>query len=311
MTGSRLTPSPPSRLAVAVALGLVYVVWGSTYFAIRVGIEGFPPLLFAGIRFVIAGAALYGVERLRGTPSPTRAGWGAAFRVGVLLLTIGNAGICVVERRVPSGLAATVVASVPLWVTLFAAVGGHKPTGRELGGMVIGVGCVGLMQMDSGLRGDPAYAAILVASTASWALGSVWSRKLPMPPALMGSAASMLSGGAVLLALAALRREWPVRVPSVASVEALVYLIVMGSMVAYSAYAWLLRSVPPALATSYAYVNPVIALGLGGAFLGERVGPLAIVATAGILGGVALVTIPAGPRSERSRTAPAAVSADS
>jgi drug/metabolite transporter (DMT)-like permease len=242
---------------------------------------------------VLAGGALYGLLRVRGAPAPTRAGWGAAFRVGVLLLTFGNAGIVIVEQRVASGLAATVVASVPLWVALFSAIGGHRPTRRELLGMGLGVASVGLMQMDGGLRGDPLYAAILVGCTASWALGSVWSRKLPMPPGLMGSAASMLCGGAVLLVLAALRREWPARPPTAASLEALLYLVVMGSMVAYSAYAWLLRSVPPALATSYAYVNPVIALGLGAAFLGEHVSSFVGVATVGILGGVALVSIPA------------------
>ncbi len=293
MTAASAPPSTrPTRVAIGIALGLVYVVWGSTYFAIRIGLESFPPLLFAGARFVLAGGALYGVLRARGAPAPTRAGWLAALRVGVLLLTFGNAGIVVVEQRLPSGLAATVVASVPLWTMLFAALYGHRPTGRELFGIAVGVGSVALLQMDGVLRADPAYAAILVGCTASWALGSVWSRRLPMPPGLMGSAASMLCGGVVLLVLATVRGEWPARPPTLASVNALLYLIVMGSIVAYSAYAWLLRSVSPALATSYAYVNPIIALGLGAAFLGEHVGRVAVVATCGILCGVALVSLP-------------------
>jgi drug/metabolite transporter (DMT)-like permease len=292
--GTPLSPTRPGRAAIAVALAIVYVVWGSTYFAIRIGLRDFPPLLFAGTRFVVAGALLYALLRVRGQPAPTGKGWGAALRVGVLLLTFGNAGVVVAEQRLASGVVATIVASVPLWAALFSSIAGHRPRPRELAGMALGVLSVAVLQADGGLRGEPVYAAVVVCATASWALGSIWSRSLPMPPGLMGSAASMLAGGGVLLVLAALRGEWPVHAPSLGGLGALAYLIVMGSMVGYSAYAWLLRSVPPALATSYAYVNPVIALALGALFLGERFGKIVGVATVGILGGVALVSLPVG-----------------
>ncbi len=281
-------------LAVAAALVALYLVWGSTYLAIRVALAGFPPFFMAGIRFVVAGGLLYLVLRLRGTSAPTRRQWRDTLIVGGLLLLGGNGGVVVAEQTVASGLTALGVATVALWSALFAGFWGHWPRKLEWLGLAVGFAGVALLNFEGSLRASPFGAVALLVATVSWALGSMWSRHLELPTGLMASAAEMLGGGGLLLAAGAATGErWPHVQPG-RPLWALAYLVVFGSWVGFSAYVFLLRRVRPALATSYAYVNPVVAIALGVALLGERITPSEWIATPVILAGVALVMLSRG-----------------
>ncbi|WP_221089584.1 drug/metabolite exporter YedA [Deinococcus aquaedulcis] len=284
-------PAPtPLTPAVLLCLGLVYVVWGSTYFGIKVAIETLPPLGMLAARFVVAGALLLAFLRWRGAPWPTAREWGASALVGTLLLGGGTGLVTLAERDASSSVAAMIIAVSPLFAALFGRLWGERTGGREWLG--IGVGLAGIALLNVGeLRATPLAALLLILAPICWTFGSQWSRRLPLPAGLMGSAAEMLTGGAVLLTLSVLLGErWGT--PSAASLWALGYLTVFGSLVAYSAYMYLVAHTRPALATSYAYVNPVVAVLLGVGFGGERLGTLGWVALAVILAGVLLVAWP-------------------
>ncbi len=272
---------------VLLALVALYFIWGSTYFAIRVAIVGFPPLLMAGSRFVLAGGALYLVLRARGTPRPPWREWRAGALVGTLLCA-ANGLVTVAEQWVSSSVTAVIVSSLPLWTVLVAAAWRERPTGGEVAGILLGLTGVAVLQSGGELRGAPLGAFLVVASTWCWALGSIWSRRLPMPPGLMASATEMLAGGVMLTAAGLASGEQVVSAPGWPAVGAWLYLTVFGSLVAFTAYNFLLRRVRPALATSYAYVNPAVAVAIGAA-AGEPVGWRALVALALILAGVAVV----------------------
>ena len=286
-------PAPAGR--VALALGLLYVLWGTTYFGIRVALEGFPPLLMSGGRFFAAGTLLYVVVRLRGAPRPSARQWGSAALVGGLLVA-ANALVTVAERTVSSSLAAVVAASTPLWAVLVAGAWGEWPRRAEWLGLVVGLAGVVVLQAGGGLRASPAGAAVLLASTWAWALGSMWSRRLPMPEGLVSPAAQMMCGGAVFLAAALLHGERPLPGLGWRPVVAWFYLLLFGSLVGYVSFNYLLRRVRPALATSYAYVNPAVAVAIG-AVAGEAVGLRTVAALALILAGVALVAVSRQARS--------------
>lgn len=273
-----------------LALVALYLIWGSTYLAIRYALEGFPPLLLAGVRYVIAGSIAYAVALARGAPHPTPAQWRSAAVVGTLLV-FGNAGVVIAEQWVSSGIAAVAIASVPLWVALFAGLFGRWPSRGEWIGLAVGLGGVLWLQTGGDLRASPAGAAVLTLSCVSWSLGSIYSGRLQLPKGLISSAAQMLVGGLVVVALAVLRGERIAAVPSARAVAALSYLIVFGSIVAYTAYQFLLSQVRPTLAASYAYVNPVVAVLLGAAVAGETVAPQSVGALALILGGVAMLAL--------------------
>lgn len=281
---------PGSQPLVLLALLAVYVVWGSTYFGIRVAIESLPPLGMLAVRFLVAGAILYAVLRARGAPAPTPAQWRASAIVGALLLGGGTGLVTLAERDVSSSVAAMVIAVSPLFASLFARLWGERTSGREWLG--IGVGLVGIVLLNLGdLRATPLGALLLVLAPLCWTFGSMWSKRLPLPTGLMGSAAEMLTGGVLLLVLSLVFREgW--HAPTTASLLALGYLVVFGSILAYSAYVYLLANVRPALATSYAYVNPVVAVALGVGFGGEHLTALGWGALAVILAGVVLVVWP-------------------
>ncbi len=275
---------------VWLSLLAVYLVWGSTYYGIKVAIGSLPPLGMLGVRFFVAGALLYGALRLRGVAPPTKVQWRASAFVGVLLLFGGTGLVTLAERSVSSSVAAMVIAVSPLFASLFARLWGERTGGREWLG--IGVGLLGIALLNLGdLRATPLGALLLILAPLSWSFGSIWSKHLALPTGLMGSAAEMLAGGAFLLLLSAVLRE-PWHVPSAASAWALAYLIVFGSLLAYSAYVYLLANVRPALATSYAYVNPVVAVALGVGLGGEHLSPLGWLALGVILAGVALVAWP-------------------
>ena len=278
------------RSKILLALGSLYVIWGSTFLGIRIALEGYPPLLLAGLRFVIAGAVTYAWARGRGAPAPTRTEWRSSLIVGTLLVC-ANACVVVAEQWVSSGVAAVAIASVPLWVALVAGLFGRWPSRGEWIGLAIGLAGVAILQTAGDLRASPAGALVLTVSCASWSLGSIWSRRLPLPKGLIASGAQMLSGGVVLLAVALLSGERITAVPSLRASVALGYLIVAGSIVGYSAYQFLLSRVRPTLAASYAYVNPVVAVGLGAALAGESVAPRAVGALALILSGVAMLAL--------------------
>ena len=278
-------------LPIVAAMVAVYVVWGSTYLAIRIALEGFPPLLMAGLRFLVAGGVLFAVLWLRGAPAPSARQWRAAALVGGLLLLGGNGGVVVAEQWVASGLAALGVAAVALWSALFAGLWGQWPRRLEWVGLAVGFAGVVMLNLEGGLRASPAGAAALLVGTVSWALGSMWSRRLDLPSGLMASAAEMLAGGAMLIVAGIAAREEVPHAVAPRPLLALAYLIVFGSWVGFSAYLFLLRRVRPAAATSYAYVNPVIAMFLGVALGGETITASEWAAMPVILAGVAIVMI--------------------
>jgi drug/metabolite transporter (DMT)-like permease len=282
-----MSTSPRAR--VALSLALLYVIWGSTYLSMRIALGAFPPLLMAGARHLTAGAAMYAWLRFRGAAPPTRRQWLGSGAVGLLLLGFGNAGVAVAEQWVASGLAAVVVASVPLWAAGFSALLGRWPARREAAGLAIGAAGVSLLNVGQ-LSGESRGALVLLGASAAWALGSVLSRRLDQAAGLMASAAQMVVGGAALLGVALAHGDRPAFAAGPVAAE--LYLIVFGSMVAYSAYGYLLRTVSSSLATSYAFVNPVVAVLLGVALGHEAIGWGAVGAMAVILAGVALVVLP-------------------
>lgn len=310
------TTKPPV-LSIALALGAVYIVWGSTYLAIHFAIETIPPFTMAGVRFTVAGWLLYAFVRGRGVPAPTRGHWISAAIVGAFLLGGGNGGVTWAEQRVPSGIAALIVATVPVWMVFFDWLrpGGPRPTLRVTLGLALGLLGMGLLvaagQSElSAARIDLLGAAVLVGAAISWAFGSILSRSLDTPTsALQLTAMQMIAGGVLLLAVGAVAGE-PGRL-DLASVTrqsflALVYLIVFGAWVGYGAYVWLLRSTSAAVVSTYAYVNPAIAVFLGWLFAGESLDGWMLGAMAVTVAGVALITMPrrrgrAGPQGPAAR----------
>jgi drug/metabolite transporter (DMT)-like permease len=290
------------RSRILLAMGALYLIWGSTYLGIRYALDGYPPLLLAGLRFLLAGVLAYAIARARGAQPPTRQQWKSAAIVGTLL-TFGNACVVMAEQWVTSGIAAVAIASVPLWVALFAGLFGRWPSRGEWIGLAVGLGGVALLQTGGDLRASPGGALLLTVSCISWSLGSIYSGRLPLPKGLVSSAAQMLSGGVVLTLLAVVRGERLSAVPPAHATWALLYLVVFGSIVAYTAYQFLLSRLRPTLATSYAYVNPIVAVALGAALAGEAVGPRAVAALALILAGVGLVAF---QKQQAASHAPAA-----
>ena len=279
------------RVLVPLALLSLYLVWGSTYLAIRIAVASYPPFLMAGVRFLGAGAVLYGFLRWRGMAPPTRAQWLNSAATGAMLLGLGNGLVCFAEQDVASGLAAVAVASMPLFAAVFGGLYGHWPRQMEWLGLGVGFAGVILLNLGGSMAGSPIGALALVAAAASWAFGSVWSKRRNMPPAAMNTAAQMLTGGALLFVFAlAIGERWPAAPPVSASL-AIVYLATFGSLLGFSAYLYLLNTVRPALATSYAYVNPPVAVMVGALFAGEAVHGLDVVAMVVILVGVGLITL--------------------
>ncbi|WP_423927373.1 drug/metabolite exporter YedA [Dokdonella sp.] len=278
-------------LLVPLALLAVYIIWGSTYFAIRVALESWPPFLLGAVRFLIAGTLLYAWLRLRGSAPPTRHQWFNAAVTGTLLLGVGNGLVCFAEQTVASGLAAIAVASMPLFAAAFGAMYRDWPSRLEWLGLAIGFAGVILLNMGAGMTGAPIGAIALIVAATAWAFGSVWSRRRDMPPASMNTAAQMISGGTALSVVAILMGERLPHDPTTPALLAMLYLIVFGSLIAFTAYLYLLRNVRAVLATSYAYVNPPVAVLLGVLFIGEVVRGSDLIAMAVILVGVAMITL--------------------
>jgi drug/metabolite transporter (DMT)-like permease len=287
---SAVKSAAPSALAVALALGSVYLVWGSTYLAIRVGLEGYPPFLMGSLRFLAASAVFYGFLRWRGHAPPTRAQWKNAAVLGFFMMLMGNGLVNFAEQTVSSGLAAIAVASMPLWAALFGVMKRQHPSRGEWLGLAIGF--IGVVWLNAGseMRASPGGMFALLAAPIAWAWGSVWSRGRDLPAPFMSTAAQMFCGGVAMGLLGLALGERITRVPPLEATLAVGYLAAFGSIVGFSAYVWLLHHVRPALATSYAYVNPPIAVLLGALLMGERFGASAIGGMVVILLGVLTIT---------------------
>ncbi len=285
------TSIPRDRIGIILSLIALYLIWGSTYLGMRIALEGFPPFLLAGVRFLIAGGILYTILRIRGTPAPGRKQWAGAAVLGALLLAGGNGGVVFAEQWVASGLAALGIAAVPLWTVLFFGLWGRWPKRLEWFGLALGFVGVVILNLENGLRAAPIGAIVLLLAPMSWGLGSAWSQHLPLPKGLMSSAAQMLTGGGILLLLSFAFREGMPHIHTARPLWAMVFLILFGSLIAFSAYGYLLQRVRPALATSYAYVNPLVAVGLGVALAGEHITLVGLMAMFIILSGVGLVSL--------------------
>jgi len=279
------------RLLVPIALLSLYFVWGSTYLAIRIAVASWPPFLMAAVRFLCAGSALYAFLRWRGMAAPTRTQWINSALTGVMLLGFGNGLVCFAEQSVASGLAAVAVASMPLFAAAFGGLYREWPTRGELVGLLLGFVGVVVLNLGDGLSASPLGAIALIGAAMAWAFGSVWSKRQDMPSGPMNTAAQMLCASVSLAILALLHGEHLPDHPQVGATIALAYLIVFGSIVAYSAYLYVLKTVRPALATSYAYVNPPVAVLFGVALAGEHVGPFDLAGMAIILVGVGIITL--------------------
>ena len=281
-------------LLIALALFCTYFIWGSTYLAIRFGIESFPPFLMAAMRFAVAGAIMYGVMRYLGSPNPTRQQWLGATAVGILLPAIGNGTVSYVQQTVPSSVAALSIATAPIWMAIFSSIWGHKINAREWLGIAIGFVGIALLNVGGSLQANFTNAALLIFAAASWSFGSVWSKHLAMPNGLMGAACQMLTGGLVLALVSAYTGEtWPAQI-SAKSWGALMFLVVLGSLVAYSAYMYLLKTVRPLVASSNTFVNPIVAFAVGIWFANESLTSTEYAALAVILVGVFLVLSASG-----------------
>lgn len=282
-------PQPRQALLIIAALFCTYFIWGSTYLAIRFGIESFPPFLMAGMRFTIAGAILYAVMRYLGAPNPTRQQWVGASVVGLLLPALGNGTVCYVQQTVSSSVAALSIATAPIWMAIFSSFWGHKITAKEWLGIAIGLVGIVLLNLGGSFSGDFLSAFLLIFAAASWSFGSVWGKHLAMPQGLMASGAQMFAGGIALMIASTVAGEtWPQHITA-KSWGAMLFLIVLGSLIAYSAYQYLLKTVRPLVASSNTFVNPIVAFGVGIWLANEHVTKMELIALAVILLGVFLV----------------------
>jgi drug/metabolite transporter (DMT)-like permease len=281
----------PSRTAIAVALASVYLVWGSTYLFIRLAVEGYPPLLMAGTRFTLSGLMLLGWLWLRGAPLPTAVQWRNCAVIGTLLLGLGNGLVCIAEQSVASAVAAIVIAAVPAWAGVFSWAYGQRLMRTEWLGIAVGFVGVVLLNVGGEFDADPTGMAMLAIASVAWAFGSIWGRGRDLPSPFTSTAAQMLCAGVILLAAGTLLGERYRPDPSLLSTVSLLYLTFIGSLVGFGAYVYLLAHARPALATSYAYVNPPIAVLLGVFLGGESLQPLTIGAMAVILVGVVFISL--------------------
>ena len=293
-------PTKPSRAALLTAFTLVYIIWGSTYLGIRFAIESLPPLLMAGTRYALAGGLLYSAMRLRGAPSPSGASWGRGLLIGICLLTFGNGGVTLGEQYISSGLAALLVATVPMLLALLGWASGVSARPTPVAALGLGLGLAGVYSLAQSSGGSSAVAqpgheglgtACVLVAALVWAIGSLYSKKhrAADSPFLTGGM-QMLCGGLVMVVLGLTRGEaqyLDLAAVSAKSWLAYAYLVTFGSLVAFTAYVWLLQAVEPALAGTYAFVNPVVAVGLGWAFGGEKL-------SWSMLGGGALVVVAVG-----------------
>ncbi|MGH3327608.1 MAG: EamA family transporter [Streptomycetales bacterium] len=314
---TRLFSSPQERAAaphglVWLALGTVYVVWGSTYLGIRITVETMPPMVSMGFRFLVAASVLALILTIRHGPgvlrvSPRNAA-GAAL-VGLLLLTCGNGAVAVAETSVPSGLTALIVAAVPLWVVCLRAGFSDRPRAVSVAGVLVGLAGLWVLLTPARLPGGAGLggALVILGGTLCWANGSFWSGRLPLPArAFVATTYEMLAGGLGSMTVGTLRGEWQtldLQAISGSSWLALAYLVTFGSLVAFTAYVWLLNNAPISLIATYAYVNPVVAVALGALILSEPITAPILAGGAIVVAGVAIVVTSERPGRAAARAA--------
>lgn len=308
MTSLTIEKAPVRDWRLIGAFAAVYIIWGSTYLAIRFAVDTMPPFLMAGVRFLIAGAILYAVMAARGTPAPRRIHWRSTLIIGALLLLAGNGGVVWAEQKVPSGIASLLVAIVPLWIVLidWLRPGGSRPSMPVMIGLLVGLAGIGLLVIggdDTNKPIDLLGIGSLLIATVCWAIGTFYARRAPLSSStLQTTAMEMLCGGALLLLVGTITGEWgrlDIAKISLTSVVAVIYLIVFGALVAYTAYTYLINHAPPAQAATYAYVNPVVAVFLGWLFRGEPLTIRTIIAAAIIIASVVIITTYNASRSAK------------
>jgi drug/metabolite transporter (DMT)-like permease len=293
-------------LSVWLALVCVYVIWGSTYLAIRFAIATIPPFLMAGTRFLTAGLLLYIWTRWKGEARPQPGHWRSSAVIGFFLIVVANGGVSWVEQKVPSGIAALLVGIVPLWMVIleWAGKGGERPRLPTWIGIFLGMlGIVLLVFSRKGpgeLQVNPWGEACLIFTSLAWAYGSLYARSASLPPsALLATSMEMITGGVLLLLLAfglGEAREFHPTLMTFSSMEAWVYLTLIGSLVGFTSYIWVLQKSTPALASTYAFVNPVIAVLLGWLWAGESLTPSLFLSAGLIVTAVVLITLKPGKR---------------
>jgi len=298
MTG---TQPQPSRTKVLLAFLAIYTIWGSTYLAIRFGVESMPPFLMAASRFLIAGAILYAIERKRGSPRPTLLQWRSALIIGGFLLLVGNGGVSWAEQVIPSGVTALLISTTPFWFVVidWFWFGADRPNRSVVAGLVVGlVGVLLLIGPERILTGGGfplSGILVLLIATVSWCVGSLYSRRAVLPSSpFMATAMEMLGGGALLLVASTVVGEPFTFDPAAVSMKSLLavsYLIVFGSLIGFTAYIWLLGVSTPARVSTYAYVNPVIAVFLGWTMGGEEMTLRIAIAALVIIAGVAVIVL--------------------
>lgn len=307
------TTIPATRSQIILALLAVYFIWGSTYLFIHFATETMPPLLMMGIRNFIAGGVLYLFARFRpGGSVPTVNHWKSAVLLGSLLLVVANGGMALALRTIPSGIGALLVAMLPIWIVLlnWFAFSRQRPNLPVTAGLLLGtiglVVLVGPGKFSSGAPLNWVGVAIIMVGVVSWGLGTLLAPKLPLHPSqLQATAMQMFAGGVVLLVCSFIYEQpsldvWAQFTPKAG--WSLLYLIVIGSWIGFTAYAWLAQNAPPHITATYAYVNPVVAMGLGWAFGGEKLGGQSVLAAAIILSGVVLITSQKRLRKEPAET---------
>jgi drug/metabolite transporter (DMT)-like permease len=308
------------RTRIWTALVALYIVWGSTYLAIRFAVETIPPFLMAGTRFLIAGSILYVWRRMAGDPAPTRRQWRSAAIVGLLLLLGGNGIVSWAEQHVASGIAALMVASIPLWMVLIDALRpmGRKPDWKILLGLLIGFSGIALLVTSSRSVSSASGMSVvglgaLLLAAVLWSLGSIYSRDADLPESsLLGTGIEMLGGAAGLFLVGTVAGEWSSWDPSQVSAPSLlglVYLITFGSLIGFVSYAWLLRNAPTSLVSTYAYVNPVVAIFVGAWLGSELINARIILSALIIIGSVIVINFSKQTRIRREKE-PAASPAD-
>lgn len=280
-------PVLPARApgAVLLALTALYLVWGSTYLAMRIAVEALPPFGMAGVRFVLAGTVLLAVVRARGGAMPTARQWALSGPLGALLFLVGNGLVVVAERTLDSSIAAVVCATTPLLASGIAAATGERPARSEVIGTMLGLAGVAILALGSPLASSGVRGLYVLLAPLGWAIGSMIARRTGAT-GFGSAAAQMVSGGAWMLLVSFVSGETMPHALALRSVLAWTYLVTFGSLVGFSAYVYLLRTTRPAVAMSYAYVNPVVAVLLGTLLGGEHIGGATIAATALIAAGV-------------------------
>ena len=289
---SRIRNIPPIVLA---SLLCIYLVWGSTYLAIHYAVESIPPFMLVGSRCAVAGIIIFGIARARGAPMPTRREWRNAALIGVLLLAGGTSGTALAAPYISSSMSAIIVASAPVWNALAMGLYREWPTRFEWFGIAIGLVGVLLLFTDGSIQANPIGIVIQLVGLGGWSLGSAFGRKLSVPAGGMGYGAELLAGGLAGFALAALRGEQITHAISAESAIAWVYLTTIGSIIAFSAYMIVIKNLRPALSSSYAYVNPVVAIALGVSLRGEAISPGEVAAVAIIMMGVVFMSLAKQP----------------